>query len=372
MAAGPPAAPVTVVEIPVRQRCRKEADSDDERDYDHTCHNELIVPSAKPLAQVVLSFISIMQTDGWLGLELRHLMALRAVAEEGSFGRAATRLGYTQSAISQQIASLERIVGQQLLDRPGGPRPVSLTEAGTLLLRHANAITARISAAQADLSAFLDGDAGTLRVGTYQSVSAKLLPDLLRDVHAASPQVEVQLRESADDFELLTLVEQGELDLAFVALPIRPGPFEIVELMRDPHVLLVQADSPLAARDRPPTLRELAELPLISWRNCRITKTIEERLHVGGREPRILFRSDDNGTVQALVAAGHGVAIVPRLTVDFRDRSVALVDLGDRIPPRTIAIAWHADRVRTRAAGAFVEAAQKLCAGFEDRVTAAA
>src|SRR5438046_10721319 len=108
---------------------------------------------------------SIMEADHLLGVELRHLVALQAIAEEGSFGRAATRLGYTQSAISQQIASLERIVGQQLLDRPGGPRPVSLTEAGTLLLRHANAITARISAAQADLSAFLDGDAGTLRVG---------------------------------------------------------------------------------------------------------------------------------------------------------------------------------------------------------------
>ena len=311
-----------------------------------------------------------MEPDRWLGVELRHFLALEAVAREGSFGKAAVALGYTQSAVSQQIASLERIVDQRLLDRPGGPRRVSLTEAGTLLLRHANAITARLSAAQADLGALRDGDAGPLRVGTYQSVSAKLLPALLRDVRATSPQADVQLTESADDFELLTLVERGELDLAFVALPIRPGPFETVELMRDPHVLLVQADSPLAARERPPTLRELAELPLISWRNCRITQSIEELLHVGGREPRILFRSDDNGTVQALVSAGHGVAIVPRLTVDQRDGSVAMVDLGDRIPPRVIAIAWHRDRVRTRAAEVFVEAIQKLCASLEDLAAA--
>ena len=87
-----------------------------------------------------------MEADRWLGIELRHFLALEAVAREGSFGKAALKLGYTQSAVSQQIAALERIVGQRLIERPGGPKPVSLTEAGTLLLRHANAITARISA----------------------------------------------------------------------------------------------------------------------------------------------------------------------------------------------------------------------------------
>ena len=85
-----------------------------------------------------------MQPDGLFGLELRHLVALEAIASEGSFGRAAQRLGYTQSAISQQIASLERIVGQRLVERPGGPRPVTLTEAGALLLSHAEGIMARL------------------------------------------------------------------------------------------------------------------------------------------------------------------------------------------------------------------------------------
>ncbi len=122
--------------------------------------------------------MSIMSADDWLGLELRHLIALKAIAEERSFGRAARRLGYTQSAISQQLAGLERIVGQRLVDRPGGPRPVSLTEAGQLLLSHADGVTARLRAAQADLATLGAGDAGPLRIGTYQSVGARILPIL--------------------------------------------------------------------------------------------------------------------------------------------------------------------------------------------------
>src|SRR5215208_7063252 len=105
---------------------------------------------------------SIMEPDRLLAVELRHLLALQAIAEHRSFGRAAVALGYTQSAISQQIAALERAVGERLVERPGGPRPVSLTEAGQLLLRHAEAIVARMQAAAADLAAYSDGEAGTL------------------------------------------------------------------------------------------------------------------------------------------------------------------------------------------------------------------
>lgn len=368
--AGPPAPPVAVVQVPSGERDRQEADAEQEHEDDHTCHNDSSMPFVSPLAQIVLSFMLIMQADGWLGLELRHLVALKAVAEEGSFGRAARHLGYTQSAVSQQIATLERIVGQRLLERPGGPRPVSLTEAGGLLLRHSEAIAARLQAAQADLAALGAGEAGPLRVGTYQSVSAKLLPSLLTTFRREWPRVEVRLTESHDDYELLALVEQGELDLTFVAMPLRPGPFEVLELLRDPHVLIVQAGSPLAARERAPRLVELAELPRISYRSCRVTRTIEERLRVGGEEPNVVFRSDDNGTVQALVAAGVGVAVVPRLTVEERDGGIAILELGERIPPRVIGIAWHRDRLRTQAAEAFVEAARALSAGL-DRAAAA-
>ena len=106
-----------------------------------------------------------MEPNSWLGVEVRHFAALQALAHQGSFGRAAQELGYTQSAVSQQIATLERIVGERLVERPGGPRPVSLTEAGALLLRHAESIVARLQAAQADLRALQAGEVGTLTSG---------------------------------------------------------------------------------------------------------------------------------------------------------------------------------------------------------------
>ena len=305
-----------------------------------------------------------MRTDGWLGVELRHLAALQAVAEEGSFGRAAERLGYTQSAVSQQIQALERIVGQRLVERPGGPRPVSLTEAGELLLRHAAGIVARLQAAQADLSAFAEGSAGTLRVGTYQSVGARVLPRLLREFTEAWPNVSVQLTEWSDDGHLLALVERGEVDFSFVMLPVEEGPFEPVELMLDPHVLVVPADSELARRSKPPSLREVAGMPLIGNRLCRSVHQVETRLRDAGVEPQIVFRSDDNGTIQGLVAAGVGVALVPLLTVDTGHVGTAVLGLTD-VPPRRIGIAWHRDRYRSPAARAFVDLARDVCAQVE-------
>ena len=139
--------------------------------------------------------MTISTPDQWLGVELRHLAALDAVAEEGSFGRAALKLGYTQSAISQQIATLERLIGEQLIERPGGPRPVTLTEAGRMLLRHARAIVARLQAAQADLAQLSAGESGSLHVGIFQSVGAKILPEVMRRFAQAWPRVDIELRE---------------------------------------------------------------------------------------------------------------------------------------------------------------------------------
>lgn len=303
-----------------------------------------------------------MESDRWLGVELRHLAALEAVAQEHSFGRAAQRLGYTQSAVSQQIAALERIVGERLVERPGGPRPVSITEAGRILLGHAEAIVARLHAAQADLAALSDGSAGTLRVGTYQSVGAHVLPELLRRFGDSWPEVEITLTESSSDVELLRLVERGELDLSFVILPVEEGPFEAVELLRDPYVFLVEAGSPLARQKRAPSLKEIARLPLINFRQCRTVERVEQHLRSQGIEPKVVFRTDDNGTVQGLVAAGMGAALVPRLIVEPTDARVAVRDLDPAVPPRLVGIAWHRDRYRSPAARAFVEAAAEVCA----------
>jgi DNA-binding transcriptional LysR family regulator len=295
----------------------------------------------------------------WLGVELRHLAALEAVARNGSFGGAARELGYTQSAVSQQIAQLERIVGQRLFHRPGGPRPVEPTEAGLLLLGHADSIVAQLDAARADMAALAEGEAGTLRVGIYQSVGARLLPALLTRFRAQWPRVGVRVREESDAAELLRLLEHGELDLSFADLPLEEGPFEWAELLQDPYVLLVSARSELASLESAPSLREVAKLPLIGRRS-----TDEPERHLAGRVPEVnvVFRTDDNGTLAALVAEGLGAAIEPRLVVDPRDRDVKMLSFGSRIPPRTIVLAWHRDRYRSQAALAFVELARELAA----------
>ena len=308
-----------------------------------------------------------MEADSWLGVELRHFLALEAVSREGSFGKAAAALGYTQSAVSQQIAALERLVGQRLVERPGGPKPVSLTEAGRLLLKHADAIAARVAAAQADLTALEDGEAGTLNVGVFQSVGQRILPELMRRYLRAWPQVKVSLTESANDEELLTLVERGDLDLTFCDLPLTEGPFESVELLRDPYVLVVAADSPFADRDTAPTVRELAQLELIGHKHCRTIRQLEANI----RQPLdFVFRSDHNQTVQALVASGVGSALVPRLTMDPDDPTTELIELP-KLPPRVIALAWHRDRYRTPAAHAFVETAEEITAELEREAVAA-
>jgi DNA-binding transcriptional LysR family regulator len=301
-----------------------------------------------------------MSANDWLGIDLRHLAALEAVARTGSFGRAARELGYTQSAVSQQIAQLERIVGQKLFHRPGGPRRVEPTEAGLLLLGHADAIVAQLDAARADMAALAEGEAGTLRVGIYQSVGARLLPALVRRFREQWPLVGVRVREESAAADLLRLLEHGELDLTFADLPLREGPFEWAELLQDPYVLLVSARSELASLDSAPSLREVAKLPLIGRRS-----TDEPERFLAGRVPdvNVVFRTDDNGTLAAFVAEDLGAAIEPRLVVDPRDRDVKMLPFGSRISPRTLVLAWHRDRYRSQAAQAFVELARELAAG---------
>jgi DNA-binding transcriptional LysR family regulator len=305
------------------------------------------------------------ELDQWLGIEVRHLAALQAVAETGTFRAAAVRLGYTQSAISQQIATLERLVGAKLIERPGGPRAVALTDTGRLVLRHADAIIARLQAAQADVTAMIEGGAGSLRVGAFQSAGARILPELVRRFRAQWPLVAVQLTESVTDSELLVCVERGDLDLSFVMPPLPDGPFEMVELIRDPWVLLVPADSPLAARPKPPSLREVASLPLIGARLCRSLEQIHAHFRARGLEPTYAFHSDENNTVHGLVAAGAGIGLIPRLAVDPNDERVVAVELEPNVPPRLIALAWHRDRYRSHAAHVFVELANDVCADLE-------
>jgi molybdate transport repressor ModE-like protein len=300
-----------------------------------------------------------MSENHWLGIELRHLAALEAVASEGSFRRAAARLGYVQSAISQQIASLERTVGQRLVERSRGGAGIELTEAGRLVLQHSDAILARLKAAQADVEALLEGTAGELRVGITQSVGVRILPGLMQRFGAAWPDVRVRPTEAAADLELYDAVERGDVDLSFVELPLPAGPFEAVELLSDPFVLVVRRDSPLARKSA--SLADLATVPLIGHTECRGLARVEAQLRARGVEPEFAFRSDVNATIQALVGAGLGAAVLPVLAVDANDTLTTMRDLPD-IPARVLALVRHRDRHHSPAAQAFVDAAVAVCA----------
>jgi DNA-binding transcriptional LysR family regulator len=297
--------------------------------------------------------------DALSDLSLRQLLSFRAVAEEGSFHGAADALDYTQSAVSQHVASLEAVLGVRLFDRGRGRRTVELTEAGSLLLRHVVTITDRLQAARADLIAYAAGASGTLRVGVYQSVGTRLLPAIISRFSQAWPGIEVRLMEAASDEGLLDMVEPGRLDLTFGVLPVPDGPFEGIELLCDPFVLVTALDSPFAQGAMPPSLELIGEQRLIGFRTCRSTRMVEAELRAAGHEPNFVFRSEDNGTVQAMAAAGLGVAIVPLLAVDTADPSIRVIPTD--LPARQIGLMWHRERYRPPAARAFVDIARAVC-----------
>lgn len=293
-------------------------------------------------------------------VEIRHLVALETVVETGSFRQAGVELGYSQSAISQQIAALEHAAGLRLLVRPGGRRPVTATDAGERLLRHARRASAAMRAAEADLHALAVGDAGTVRVGTFQSVGVRLLPGAMRRYVERWPDVEVRLLEAGYDDELLTLLERGEIDLAFVRESHDPT-FQQVSVLSDPWVLLAPSGSELARDGRTVRPREIAGLPLIGYR--RSTEGAEAFLRSQGLDLEVVFRSDEGGTVQGLVGAGIGYAVVPQLAVE-PSPDVTVLDVAG-MPPRRIAIAWHADRPPAPAAQSFVQIVTELGAEIE-------
>jgi DNA-binding transcriptional LysR family regulator len=134
-------------------------------------------------------------------------------------------------------------------------------------------------------------------------------------------------------------------------------------VLRDPWLLLIAAGSRLATRRPPPKLEDLADEPLIGFHPSRTAELLEESMRARGLTPRIVFRSDDNATVQGLVATGFGSALLPALAVDMADPRI--VRLPADLPPRSIVIAWHADRVRSPAAEAFVALAGEVCAAIQ-------
>jgi DNA-binding transcriptional LysR family regulator len=300
-----------------------------------------------------------MSMSGIHDLELRHLAALRAVAVEGSFGRAAQRLGFSQAAISQQIAGLERAIGQPVFDRPGGPRRAEITPAGRLLLRHAESILDRIDAAAEELGELAAGISGRLVVGTFQSVSVKLLPSVVGQVRAETPGVDIRLFETDDNDELVRRLAADELDLSFLIGPVTDERIETVELCQDPFVLVLPAETELTAAAYP--LADLAGRPMVGQQVSSCQNLIDGGLRASGVSPNYVFRSNDNGAVQAMVRAGMGPAILPLLAVDPDDPGVQIRPLDPPLEPRTILVGQRRGRTRTPAGERFVELALRSC-----------
>jgi len=306
--------------------------------------------------------ISLADTDG-VDIEVRHLQALVAVSETGTFGRAAEALGFTQSAISQQVAALERAVGAPVFDRPGGPRPVRLTAVGEVLLEHAHTVLATLRSAQAEVGALTAGDRGRLRVGTVQSVGTRVIPQLLTRFARERPGVEIVLHEAVEPRDLLDLVADQKLDVTFCGqTDLRDGdPFDHLVALVDPYILLAPATADWLGRTTI-SLEEVAGHPLIGNRNPSCSTGIQRAF--GALTPTFVFQSDDNTTVQGCVAAGLGLSLTPMLTVDADDPSTTVIPVTPSPDPRIITLAWHSARRPSALMDAFVAAALEICDGI--------
>lgn len=291
----------------------------------------------------------------------RQLVTLLAVVDTGTFSAAALRLGYTQSAVSQQVAGLERAIGGPVFERRGGPRHVRLTPVGEALTGHARAVVARLHAAQADIAAIRAGERGALRVGMLQSVGTKVLPRVLKRFRGEFPGIDLQPLEIFAISDLTDGVESGAFDLSFTPLPVPEGPFAVRRVLDDPFVFLASADAPEARLDSV-TLRQVVALPLIGVRDEHVRDEVDAYLRRTGTEPTFVFRSNDNPTIQGFVAAGLGYAVLPRLTVDEDDPEVAVLPISSSMPARRLGVCWHVDRRLPPMVHRFVEIAEEVCA----------
>ena len=294
-------------------------------------------------------------------LDIQQLLTLAAISEEGSFGGAADVLGFSQSGVSQQAAALEKAVGHQLFNRPKGPKPASLTEAGQILLKHAELVIARLEQAGQELDDLAAGTRGRVMCGTFQSISVELLPSVVGQLLLNSPGVEVELIESTSNTKLIELLVTGKIDVSFLVGPIDDPQLEIIELGQDPMVLLApRHDEVLMGPDpdMPRTavpIRELHEQPFIAPTEDSDHVHVERSLLNAGVKPRYVFRTNDNGALQAMVRTGAGYSIMPKLTVDETDRDIRIMDIDPPLPKRTILLALRKSGVRIPALQTFID-----------------
>jgi DNA-binding transcriptional LysR family regulator len=287
-------------------------------------------------------------------LDVRRLRLLREVARRGSLAGAASALSYTPSAVSQQIAALEREAGTALLERRA--RGVVLTEAGEVLVEHADAILGRLEAAESALAALADVRRGHLRMASFATAAASVLPGAIDAFRARHPGVELTVGQ-ANPTESVQRLRAGRIDLALtVDLEERPAEgVEVIHLFDDPVQLALHRDHPLALN---PDLR-LEDLAQDTWIDVpRATsggQVLARACTAAGFAPRVRFESDDYTVIQELVGAGAGAALLPDLAFCPPHASVVLRSLGPRGPSRNIQAATRPATFRSAAAAAMLE-----------------
>jgi DNA-binding transcriptional LysR family regulator len=290
-------------------------------------------------------------------LDVRRMRVLREVAQRGSFSAAADALAYTQSAVSQQIAALEREAGTRLVER--NARGVRLTDAGRALVEHADAILARLADAEAELEAIAGLRGGRLRLAAFPSAGATIMPEAIARFRARHPAVELTL-EPADPEPALVRLRSGDADLVLDITgsfrPPREDGIERVHLLDDPMYVALPQGHPLAHK-RNLKLEELADESWIlgTTGSCPDASIFLHSCQLAGFEPHVTFNSDDYFAIQGFVAAGVGASFIPDLAlISVRD-DIVVRSLGPRPPARIIWAATLKDSFASPARVAMLE-----------------
>jgi DNA-binding transcriptional LysR family regulator len=270
-------------------------------------------------------------------LNVARLRVLKEVAYRGSLSSAADALSYTQSAISQQIAALEGEAGMALLERH--PRGVSLTAAGQTLVGHAEGILARLDAAEAALSEIAGLRGGRLRMASFPTAGATLMPLAIATFRSRYPDVELTLEEGEPE-DIAPRLRAGELDLAllfeFAGETLLPEGMTRVDLLEDPMYLALPRAHPLAGK-KPLRLEDLSGEAWVQTSHASpCARHVVRSCHAAGFEPKVSFESDDYQTVQGLVAAGVGVALIPELALSVVREDILIRALSPGPPARRV------------------------------------
>lgn len=276
-------------------------------------------------------------------ISVERARGLHAVAAHGSVAAAAAALHVTASALSQQLSKLEREVGQPLLERHG--RGVHLTDAGRLLVAHTDHILLRLAHAEADLEALQDSVVGRMVIAAFATAARGLLPSVLRQLRDDHPRLHVELREM-EPRDALDLVTGGEADLAVVDdwfnAPLAvPATLTRRVLYDDVADLALPADHPLAADVTEVDLRRCTEQSWITWPRGQFCHDwLVHTLRSMGTEPHIAHTAAEHQTQLALVAAGLGAAVVPRLGRGHIPEGVVMVPVRPRLTRRVYTV-WR-------------------------------